>query len=587
MNTNPNSNNSIRKKRLHFCMRMLSQQLPASIVVALSMGFSDMADSLVLGNRIGEIGLAAIALSAPVYMVMNIIIQGFGPGGSIRYSTLMAAGKEEEARTIYFTCIKYSIIGGLIIAAIVNSFMPAVLWIQGTTRAASELYAAASTYLRIVSAGAPIIIVSFVINDFMRNEDLEKAASFGASVGNVLDIGLNIFLVLFLHMGITGSAIATVTGKTVSLIIYVVLIIVKKSRLSTFFGRTQIGIVPACFKTGASTAIQYVSDLIFFLMVNNVLMRMAGQSGIAIFDLIQNVSYLLMYLCLSFAEAGQPAISTYTGEKNIEARDFLKGRIILLGEICVFVLTIVLFINSKYICLLFGVTDYETIALGVRSIRLYLLGAPAMCAALILGSFYQSCDNTRASYLIATLRGIVILLPTTFAMSFSTIDYFFLLYPLTEYISIFIFFICSNVMQFDKIEYDEERICRYLIENDVTQLSSCCEKVEAFCEKWDVNPKQRYLAQMALEELVGAIMQYGFKDADGLCEVTLVVSDDMTITLHIRDNAILFNPFDIKRKNSGIDEDEIDLLCIDVIKSKSKSFFYRRYNGFNTLVINM
>ena len=211
-----------------------------------------------------------------------------------------------------------------------------------------------------------------------------------------------------------------------------------------------------------------------------------------------------------------------------------------------------------------------------------------MGAALILGSYFQACDNAKASYLIATLRGIIILFPVTFIMSFTGIEYFFLLYPITEILSLVVFSAIAKAKKIENLEIDEERVCRYLIENDTKQLTECCVKVEAFCEKWEVNPKQQYMVQMALEELVGAIMQHGFKDVEGLCEVTIVMSEDKSFSLHIRDNAITFNPFDMKRKNNDeLDEEEINLLCIDVIKMKAQSFFYRRYHGFNTLVVKL
>lgn len=582
-----NTNNKKQKKERAFSMQMLYHQLPSSIVVAISMGVSDVADSLVLGNRIGEIGLAAIALATPVFMMMNIIIQGFGPGGSIRYTTLLAEGKKEKAMETYRSSICFSIVFGILLAILMNGFMSFFLTIQGITETTQSLYNAASLYLRIVSTGSPIIIVSFVLNDFMRNEDMEKLASIGASVGNALDVILNIVLVLFLHMGVAGSGIATVTGKTVSLFIYVIGIFVRDSELKHICGGVSIRNIPLCFKTGSSTVIQYFSDMLFFGFVNAILMRMAGQTGIAVFDLIQNVSYMLMYLYVAFAEAGQPAVSTYTGEKNIDARLLLRKEILILGEMVTGILAVILFVFAETFCNIFGVIDASSIQLGVHAIRIYILGAPFMGASLILGSYYQSCDNPKGSYVIASLRGFIILFPITLLMSFTNIHMFFYLYPITELISLVLFVIYAKSRKIEHCEFEEERVFRYMIENDPAMLSDCCIRIEAFCEKWNANPKQLYMVQMAVEELIGAIIQYGFQGKNGLCEVTVISGEHGEFIVHIRDNATSFNPFDLKQKKNDLYEEDMAIVGVHIIRKKSKSFFYRRYQGFNTLVVTI
>lgn len=572
-----------------FCIRMLSRQLPASLIVALSMAFSDMADALVLGNRIGEIGLAAISLSAPIYMIMNIVIQCFGSGGSIRYATFMAEGKKDKAMEAYRSAIKYAFYASVLIALFVNLCMPAVLGIQGTTRDL-ELYGVASLYLRIVSGGAPIIILSFVLNDYMRNEDMEKEAGAAATIGNVLDIVLNVILVLFLRVGIVGAAISTVTGKTVSLAICYGTIWIKKSDLRFVIGKTSTEHIFEGFKTGASTVIRYFSDMVFLVFVNHIVMKMAGQSGVAVFDIIQNVSYILMYLYLAFAEAGQPAISTYSGEKNIKARIYLKKLSILLGEVLTCIIAMGIFIYAKEICSLFGVVDGFTLEIGQRAIRQYTFSAPIMGALLILEGYYQSCDNKRGSYMISALRQINVLIPVTILYSFTNIYLFFGLYFVTESISLILFMIYSKIRNIEESNIEESRVFRYFLENVSGQISVCCESIEVFCENVEANPKQQYFVQMAVEELVGAITKYAeTKQQDGniVCEVTVIAEDNGDIVLHIRDNATEFNPFEINRRSDEIIEDDLEILGVGVIKKKSKEFFYRRYQGFNSLVITI
>ena len=119
-----------------------------------------------------------------------------------------------------------------------------------------------------------------------------------------------------------------------------------------------------------------------------------------------------------------------------------------------------------------------------------------------------------------------------------------------------------------------------------------------FCEKWDANPKQLYYIQMTVEEVCSAIITNGFKSplvnrtnfGYNVIELTLVAAENNDLFLHIRDNAIFFNPFDMNKKAlKDIENNDSDFnaLGMDVIKQKAKSFYYRRFQGFNTMVVKI
>ena len=64
--------------------------------------------------------------------------------------------------------------------------------------------------------------------------------------------------------------------------------------------------------------------------------------------------------------------------------------------------------------------------------------------------------------------------------------------------------------------------------------------------------------------------------------------EDETFELHIRDNAVSFNPFELNTNKADKDMDfDMDAMGMLVIKESAKSFYYRRYQGFNTLVVKI
>ena len=69
--------------------------------------------------------------------------------------------------------------------------------------------------------------------------------------------------------------------------------------------------------------------------------------------------------------------------------------------------------------------------------------------------------------------------------------------------------------------------------------------------------------------------------------MTLSFEKDGTTVLHMRDNAVDFNPFAMKTGQDYENEENLASLGIQMVKAKSKRFFYRRYAGFNTLTVEV
>ena len=93
---------------------------------------------------------------------------------------------------------------------------------------------------------------------------------------------------------------------------------------------------------------------------------------------------------------------------------------------------------------------------------------------------------------------------------------------------------------------------------------------------------------MVVEEICGAIVNNAFCDTEDIyLQITLIAYESGLFELHIRDNASTFNPFEMKSKTISIEDsdEELDGLGVMMVKKKAKTFYYRRYQGFNTLTV--
>lgn len=573
-----------------FTGRMFRQLWIPAMFSSLGWAFSDMADAVVVGQQLGTVGLAAIGLILPVYMINCMVAHGLGLGGSVRYSRLAGQGDMKEAAESFNGVIALALILSIATAVLGSIFMEPLLAVLGTRPEDGALYTATKAYLQILVAATPLFYLSNIFNYYLRNDGSQRRAGIGSVVGNICDIALNILLVLVFHMGTRGAALSTALGQIITICIY----------LPGFFGKVhtlhfalpqyeEIKQAARSMCSGLATSVQYLYQMIFFLICNNLLLRLGGEKAVAVFDLIQNTSYLLLYLYEGTGRAMQPILSTYQGEHNKQGKKNVVRLGFFSGLCAGGVLIALVELWPMGLCLLFGTAGTSSEALSIIALRLY--GAAAFFAGIniLLCSYYQACENEKPSFLLETLRGAILLIPLTFLCYHLGLTCFWLLFLFTEAGALALFLLAGTGGRFKKKELSEDRIFQRTIFSNAVDVVDVSRELEAFCEHWGADAKQQMFATMTVEEIGMAVLQHGFKGrTDGYIQITAIMNEGGILELHLRDDAKEFDPFTMKTKKASAEGDfDMDSMGVLVIKESAREFSYRHYQGFNTLVIKI
>ncbi|MDD6188736.1 MAG: MATE family efflux transporter [Clostridiales bacterium] len=576
-------------KKDYFIPRMFYKLLIPSIFSSLGFALADMADALVLGQKVGATGLAAISLCLPLFMLINLFMDGFGIGGSVHFSQKLGEGNTKKALACFNRTWMCTLAVGLLIALVVNVFPKQFLSLLGTAPKDGELYIACKNYMRIIALGAPFLMLNIVFSNFLRNDNNAGLATVGFLVGNAVDIALNIVLVVLFDMGTVGAALSTVIGSALAIALYMPGIIGKKAGiLKIQLVKPDIKETLYCFRTGFSTSIQHLFRLIFLLVANRMLMNISGEGGVAVFDVVYNVSFFIVYLYNGTAEASQPLISTFSGENNeADCRCVLKLSKIYgigLGAIA----ALLIFAFAENVSSLFGITA-KLMPLSVLAVRTYCVGFAFTGLNILYQNYYQSKENTKIAFFIALMRGLVILVPSVIIFAHIGIHAIWLMFPVTELVTLAVFYIYRKYSQSNETEFAPERILRVMIENESDDIGDLIDKSMDFCEKWNASEQQKYSVTLVMEELCMSIIRNAMKNAsDGKIRITLLAMEDGDFVLHVLDNAAGFNPFSLKSKKLDAgNEFDIDEISMMMIKKKTKQYMYRRSNGFNSLMVRI
>ncbi|MDD7178490.1 MAG: MATE family efflux transporter [Lachnospiraceae bacterium] len=575
-----------KKNQDQFTGKILKKLWIPAMFSAMGLAFADIADAVVVGQRMGVTGLAAISICLPIYMVLNIFMHSLGQGGSIRFAKLLAEGKREEAVACFNRVMCIGLAISILIAVFGNVFVQPVLSVLGTVPADGALYEACRAYGGIILGGAPAFFFAYMGNYFLISDDNQKLASVGFVVANAIDIVMNILLVLVFDLGAAGAAWATVIGMLVVVVIYLPAFWQKNHFLRFRVCKMDVCEVWGCFRTGFAVGIQYIFQFIFLLTANNLLMRMAGATEVAVFDMLQNASYLILYLYEGARKAMSPLISTYDGEQNREG----EWKTLWLAQTWTtavgFVMIAVFLAAPQLLCSLFGLAGAVEYAVGMKALRIYSLGVVFAGANILLEGYFQACGKEKNAYVLASLRGGVVQLPITFFFAWLGVKYFWWLFPATEISTMIIFFFWKHWKGEKNTGVEPERLFRQTIHNHNEDLAPLMDGVEEFCRHWQASQNQQYFVLMTVEEICAAIIKNGFgEQSDGYIQVTLIALDSGDFELHIRDSAKAFNPFTLELGSDQIDEMNMDAMGMELIRGTAKDFFYRKYQGYNTLIV--
>lgn len=194
----------------------------------------------------------------------------------------------------------------------------------------------------------------------------------------------------------------------------------------------------------------------------------------------------------------------------------------------------------------------------------------------------------RGAFLLATLRGVVFPLPLIPLLLALDGDAYWWLYPVSEAGTLLAFLLTRRWWEQPGRTLEEGRVYHRIIGIREDDIAAVLADAEAFCDRWEANPKQAYFVTMTVEELCTIIVKKGFQEKDGFLQVTLVAQPDGDFSLYIRDSAVSFDPFSLETKgvNSAAWVD-MDAMGVLDIRQKAKEFFYRRYQGFNSLVVRI
>ena len=392
--------------------------LPAVVSQLIALIYN-LADTWFIGRTNNPYMVASCSLVLPIYMLAVVISNVFGVGGGTLIARLIGKNEDQEASRVSAACIWMSMASAVVYSILCLVFMNPILRLLGASDAVFG-YARQYMLFVIVIGGIPVILNN-TLSSMLRSIGLSSEASFGLSMGGILNIVLDpLFMFVLLPDGqqVLGAAVATMLSNVAGFFYFIVVYRKECSRTILRFRMQGQKLSGGSLRSIFSVGIPAATSLLLFDACMTVINRLSAGHGdieLAAIGIVLKTERLPLNIGIGICLGMVPLLAYSYAAGNIRRMDavFRFGRAagLLIGVVSV----ILYYVFAPYIMQAF-IADPDTVRFGTQFLRARCFATPLMFLCFSMVHFTQAIGRGRESFWLAVIRQLVFNIPLLFLL---------------------------------------------------------------------------------------------------------------------------------------------------------------------------
>ena len=364
------------------------------------------ADAVIVGQNVGKIGLAAVGGTTSTLINLFIgIFVGLSSGFSVIISQHYGAKNNKLVSACVHTALSFSLIVGIVVSifgAIFSKFM------LENMNVPKNMMQMALPYLQIYFLGlAPNLIYNMGAG-LLRAVGDSKTPLIFLVISCFVNIVLDIVLIQYMDMGVTGAAIATVASQIVSAVLVIIVLCRRDDALKLRLNSLHINFyeLKKMVSIGTAAAMQSAMYTIANILIQASINSL-GTDTIAAFTAYGKIDTLFFMTIQSLGIS----VTTFTGQNyGYGNKERVKKGIIygmILSVIVTGIVMLLLKLFGRSIYTLFT-QDENVLNIGTQMLNFMVVAFPAY---IIIEIFSGSLRGIGDSWIpmIITASGVCIL----------------------------------------------------------------------------------------------------------------------------------------------------------------------------------
>ena len=399
---------------------MLKFSIPCVLSLLVS-ALYNIVDQIFIGNsELSALGNAATGVVFPIFIIAQAFAWCFGDGCAAYLNICQGKKDTKNATNAIGTGIVVTLISALALMAIFYPLKEQLLRLFG---ASDNSIGYAIEYFNLILAFFPIYMLSNMMNAVIRADGSPAWSMASMVAGALTNIILDPVFIYGTKWGMTGAALATVIGQTVSFIITFVYFFRTKTfklNLKSFIPKFKA--FKGALQLGASSFITQMTIVIISLACNILLAKYGAMSQygvdipIAIIGIESKVFTVVINLVVGIVLGCQPIISYNMGAKNYDRVKELYKKILLCTAVIGLASTALFELAPRAVVGMFGAPtnipnpeDYWVF--GEKTFRIFLCLVTFTCIIKMTSIFFQAVGKPVRAVIASMIRDIVCFIP--------------------------------------------------------------------------------------------------------------------------------------------------------------------------------
>ena len=171
------------------------------------------ADVAVVGRFVGQSAMAAVGSNAPVVNLLVNLFIGISLGTNVLIAQFIGQGDRDGAKRAVQTSVLFSLLAGVAFGVLAELAAPRLLPLLAVPE---DVAGMALTYLRVYFLALPALFLYNFESAVFRARGDTRTPLLVLAVSGAVNVALNLFFVLVLHMAVAGVALATLASGGLS-----------------------------------------------------------------------------------------------------------------------------------------------------------------------------------------------------------------------------------------------------------------------------------------------------------------------------------------------------------------------------------
>ncbi|GAA9104238.1 HP1184 family multidrug efflux MATE transporter [Helicobacter pylori] len=401
----------------------------------ISLSTYSMIDGMFVGKKLGKEAIAAVNIAWPIFpgLIAYELLFGFGAASIVGY--FLGQNKTHRARLVFSSVFYFVAISAFILSMALLPFSETIARLFGSNDA---LLGMSKRYIEIILMGAVFMVLHPLADVFVVNDKRPILAMVAMLIGSLANIFFNYLFIFVLKVGVQGSAIATVIGHAIGVLVLMQHFWFKKGQLY-FIKRFSLSSVISSAKSGVPQSTAEFSASIMILLFNTAIMHTAGERFVSMYGIVMYNAIIFFTTLFAISQGIQPIASFSYGARNLER----VKEVFVFGLKVAFCIGIVFygayyFLDEFLIKLYLQPSEQDPLFMQEtkRAMNIYYVGYVFLGMTLLCAVFFQSIQRTKSSFIITishTLGFMVILLPIL--SHFYGINGVWVTYPIAQFLA--------------------------------------------------------------------------------------------------------------------------------------------------------